>query len=130
MNDDLRCQYENYPYPPRDPADEAKRLIAGSPSHICEIEHHILSGVRNTSEPRRILVAGGGTVGGVLGARERRAAQHQHRETEGAVVPAFALDLRGRPRQQPLPCRLLPRLAQVMRAERPRSAKVRCQATR
>lgn len=61
MNDDLRGQYENYPYPPRDPADEAKRLIAGSPSHICEIEHHILGGVRNTAEPYRILVAGGGT---------------------------------------------------------------------
>jgi ubiquinone/menaquinone biosynthesis C-methylase UbiE len=61
MNDDLRGQYENYPYPPRDPADEAKRLIAGSPSHICEIEHHIMGGVRNAAEPRRILVAGGGT---------------------------------------------------------------------
>jgi hypothetical protein len=61
MNDDLRGQYENYPYPPRDPADEAKRLIAGSPSHICEIEHHILGGVRTTAGPFRILVAGGGT---------------------------------------------------------------------
>ena len=61
MNDDLRGQYENYPYPPRDPADEAKRLITGSPSHISEIEHHILGGIRRTGDPCRILVAGGGT---------------------------------------------------------------------
>jgi hypothetical protein len=29
-------QYEAYPYPERDPADEAKRLIVGSPSHPLE----------------------------------------------------------------------------------------------
>jgi SAM-dependent methyltransferase len=61
MNDDLRDQYEHYPYPPRDPADEAKRLITGSPSHIVEIEHHILGGRRDRSKPFRVLVAGGGT---------------------------------------------------------------------
>ncbi|MBT5040468.1 MAG: class I SAM-dependent methyltransferase, partial [Rhodospirillaceae bacterium] len=31
MDTDVRGQYEAYPYPPRDPADEAKRLITGSP---------------------------------------------------------------------------------------------------
>ena len=61
MNDDLRQQYENYPYPPRDPADEAKRLVTGSPSHIAEIDHHIFAGARPASGPFRILVAGGGT---------------------------------------------------------------------
>lgn len=61
MNDDLRDQYEHYPYPPRDPADEAHRLVSGSPSHIAEIEHHILGGRRDASKPFRILVAGGGT---------------------------------------------------------------------
>lgn len=61
MNDDLRGQYENYPYPPRNPADEATRLITGSPSHISEIEHHILAGRRGSPAPYRILVAGGGT---------------------------------------------------------------------
>ena len=41
MTDDLvRLQYEDYPYPPRDPADEQKRLITGSPSQICEINHY------------------------------------------------------------------------------------------
>ena len=61
MNDDLRDQYEHYPYPPRDPADEAHRLVSGPPSHIAEIEHHILGGRRDASKPFRILVAGGGT---------------------------------------------------------------------
>lgn len=61
MNDDLRGQYENYPYPPRDPAEEATRLVTGSPSHISEIEHHIHGGVRASTAPYRILVAGGGT---------------------------------------------------------------------
>lgn len=61
MNDDLRDQYEHYPYPPRDPADEAKRLVSGSPSHIIEIDHHIFGGARDPSQPFRALVAGGGT---------------------------------------------------------------------
>ena len=30
----VRDQYEAYPYPARDPRDEAKRLITGSPSDI------------------------------------------------------------------------------------------------
>lgn len=61
MNDDLRGQYENYPYPPRNPADEANRLIVGSPSHILEIDHHIFAGRRDPARPFRALVAGGGT---------------------------------------------------------------------
>lgn len=61
MNDDLRGQYENYPYPPRSPADEAKRLIVGSPSQILEIDHHIFAGGRDPARPFRALVAGGGT---------------------------------------------------------------------
>ena len=40
MTDDrVREQYEAYPYPPRDPRDETKRLIEGSPSHRLEIDH-------------------------------------------------------------------------------------------
>ena len=35
----LAAQYEAYPYPKRDPRDEAKRLIIGSPSHLREIDH-------------------------------------------------------------------------------------------
>ncbi len=54
-------QYEAYPYPERDPADEAKRLITGSPSHPLEIDHFLFAGLRDWSRPLRALVAGGGT---------------------------------------------------------------------
>lgn len=54
-------QYEAFPYPERDPADEGKRLITGSPSHPLEIDHFLFGGARDWSEPFRVLVAGGGT---------------------------------------------------------------------
>ena len=57
----LACQYEAYPYPKRDPRDEAKRLIVGSPSHIHEIDHWIFHAARPASRPLNALIAGGGT---------------------------------------------------------------------
>ncbi|NKX45841.1 class I SAM-dependent methyltransferase [Roseicyclus persicicus] len=54
-------QYEAFPYPERDPADEATRLITGSPSHPLEIDHFLFGGTRDWSQPFRALVAGGGT---------------------------------------------------------------------
>jgi SAM-dependent methyltransferase len=57
----VRGQYEAHPYPARDPADEAKRLVTGSPSHILEIDHYVFGGGRRLSRPFRALVAGGGT---------------------------------------------------------------------
>ncbi len=62
MSDEaVRAQYEAYPYPVRDPADEAKRLITGSPSHIDELNHYVFGGRRDFAKPFRALVAGGGT---------------------------------------------------------------------
>lgn len=61
MSDKVRDQYEAYPYPSRDPADEAKRLIVGSPSHILEINHYLFAGRRDFTKPFRALIAGGGT---------------------------------------------------------------------
>ncbi len=58
-DDEVRRQYEALPYPARDPADEARRLITGSPSHLLEIEHYVFAGHR--AGPIRALVAGGGT---------------------------------------------------------------------
>ncbi|PWK62844.1 class I SAM-dependent methyltransferase [Roseicyclus mahoneyensis] len=54
-------QYEAFPYPERDPGDEGKRLITGSPSHPLEIDHFLFGGSRDWSQPLRALVAGGGT---------------------------------------------------------------------
>ena len=60
-DDPVRIQYEAYPYPPRDPRDEAKRLITGSPSHLAELVHHVRGGVFDAAAPFRALIAGGGT---------------------------------------------------------------------
>ena len=60
----LRDQYECYPYPARNPADEAHRLIIGSPSHILEIEHFIFAG--GQAGDLRALIAGGGTGDGAI----------------------------------------------------------------
>jgi hypothetical protein len=50
---DVEAQYEAYPYPERDPADEAKRLIVGSPSHPVELDHYLFAGRRDwTALPR------------------------------------------------------------------------------
>lgn len=61
MSDPVRSQYESYPYPARDPRDEAKRLIVGSPSDVREIDHYLFGGRRDWRQKFRALVAGGGT---------------------------------------------------------------------
>ncbi len=62
----LAAQYEAYPYPARDPADEARRLVIGSPSHLREIDHWVFGARRPASHPLRALVAGGGTGDGAI----------------------------------------------------------------
>jgi len=62
----VKAQYEAYPYPQRDPADEAKRLITGSPSDPREIDHFLFGGRRDWSKPLRALFAGGGTGDGLI----------------------------------------------------------------
>jgi SAM-dependent methyltransferase len=57
----LAAQYEAYPYPQRDPRDEAKRLIIGSPSHLREVDHWVFGARRSRALPLNALVAGGGT---------------------------------------------------------------------
>ena len=57
----VRSQYESYPYPERDPADERKRLVLGSPSNLPELNHYVFGGRRDFTKPFRALVAGGGT---------------------------------------------------------------------
>lgn len=63
---EVREQYEALPYPARDPRDEAKRLIVGSPSHVLEIDHYLYGGRRDWSQPFRALFAGGGTGDGAI----------------------------------------------------------------
>lgn len=61
MSDSVQDQYEAYPYPSRDPREERKRLITGSPSNLDELNHYLFAGARDFTKPFRALVAGGGT---------------------------------------------------------------------
>ncbi len=57
----VKAHYEALPYPARDPRDEDRRLIVGSPGNIHEINHYLFAGKRDFSKPFRVLIAGGGT---------------------------------------------------------------------
>jgi 2-polyprenyl-3-methyl-5-hydroxy-6-metoxy-1,4-benzoquinol methylase len=76
MNDRVREQYESYPYPHRDPADESRLLRIGSPSHIDEINHYIYAGHRDFREPFRALIAGGGSGDGLIMLAQQLADAH------------------------------------------------------
>ncbi len=69
----VREHYEAYPYPARDPADEATRLITGSPSFPVEMDHCLWGGSRDWRHPLRVLVAGGGTGDGLVQLAQRMA---------------------------------------------------------
>ena len=71
--DAVHRQYEGYPYPTRDPRDEAKRLVTGSPGHLLEINHYLFDGrlghegqPGHPDRPLRALFAGGGTGDGTI----------------------------------------------------------------
>lgn len=57
----VRQQYEALPYPPRDPADEARRLVLATSGNLLVINHHCFGGRRDFRQGFRCLVAGGGT---------------------------------------------------------------------
>lgn len=62
----VQDQYDAFPYPERDPTDEKKRLITGSPSLPVEIDHFLFEGSRDWSKTFRVLVAGGGSGDGLV----------------------------------------------------------------
>lgn len=62
----LAAQYEAYPYPQRDPADERRRLVVGSPSHLREIDYWVFGAARPQSQPLHALIAGGGSGDGTI----------------------------------------------------------------
>jgi SAM-dependent methyltransferase len=53
--------YEGLPFPQRNPAEEALRLIATPPDHLGKINHHCFSAREQFADNFRILIAGGGT---------------------------------------------------------------------
>jgi ubiquinone/menaquinone biosynthesis C-methylase UbiE len=84
--DAVQAQYEAYPYPERDPKDEAKRLVEGSPSHLDEVDHYCFAGRLRHRSPFRVLVAGGGTGDALV-------MLAQHAKDRGIAAEITYLDL-------------------------------------
>lgn len=59
--EEVRQQYEDYPYPPCNPEDEKKGLTAGFSSAIDLINFYCFSGKENFNDNFQVLIAGGGT---------------------------------------------------------------------
>jgi len=57
----VRSQYEEYPFPLRDPNDETRRLIVAEQESLGKLNHFCFGGRQNFEGGFRVLVAGGGT---------------------------------------------------------------------
>ena len=57
----VKQQYEELPYPPRNPADEKQRLLRTAGDDLAELNHYCFKGRQNFQDHFRCLVAGGGT---------------------------------------------------------------------
>ncbi|NDF12224.1 MAG: class I SAM-dependent methyltransferase [Proteobacteria bacterium] len=58
---EVRDQYEAYPYPHREPADEKKRCIPTYLDYLDQLNHYGFGGKRDFRKDFRVLIAGGGT---------------------------------------------------------------------
>ena len=58
---DVRGQYEDLPYPPRDPQDELTRVLCSFSESLDRINHFCFGGQQNFDASFRFLLAGGGT---------------------------------------------------------------------
>lgn len=76
----VREQYENYPYPMREPENEKRGLFLTSTEHLGKISHYCYGGKRDLRQGGRFLVAGGGTGDAAIYLAE------QLRDTCGEVV--------------------------------------------
>lgn len=76
----VKQQYEELPYPPRNPEDETKRLLRTIGDSLGELNHCCFKGRRNFNQDFRCLVAGGGTGDSVIYLAE------QLRETTAEIV--------------------------------------------
>jgi hypothetical protein len=57
----VRSLYEEYPFPLRDPQDEARRLVIAEQESIGKLNHYCFRGQQAFGNGFRVLVAGGGT---------------------------------------------------------------------
>ncbi len=57
----VRAQYEDYPFPLRDPNDESRRLVVTEQDSLGKLNHYCFGGRQDFGNGFRVLVAGGGT---------------------------------------------------------------------
>jgi len=57
----VRAQYEDFPFPLRDPRDEARGLIVTEQDSLGKLNHFCFAGRQSFGDGFRVLVAGGGT---------------------------------------------------------------------
>jgi len=76
----VKQQYEALPYPPRNPADENKRLVQTVGDTLAELNHYCFNGRKDFNYDFRCLVAGGGTGDSVIYLAE------QLRDTNAEIV--------------------------------------------
>jgi ubiquinone/menaquinone biosynthesis C-methylase UbiE/predicted GNAT family acetyltransferase len=57
----VKQQYEHFPYPSRNPADESHRLLHAVSGNLLVINHHCFQGRKDFRSGFRVLIAGGGT---------------------------------------------------------------------
>ena len=62
----VKQQYEELPYPPRNPEDEKKRLLRTIGDSLGELNHCCFQGRKDFNQDFRCLVAGGGTGDSVI----------------------------------------------------------------
>ncbi|MBL8490355.1 MAG: class I SAM-dependent methyltransferase, partial [Rhodocyclaceae bacterium] len=77
---EVRAQYEQLPYPARDPADESRRLITTWLDDLPMINHYCFAGRESFRDGFRVLVAGAGTGDATI------FLAHQLRETDARIV--------------------------------------------
>jgi len=85
----VRQQYERFPYPARNPADERTRLISTWLDDLRMVNHHCFRGERSFDDGFRVLVAGGGTGDGTVFLAEQlrgRRAEVVHLDISRAAV--------------------------------------------
>lgn len=76
----VQRHYEALPYPPREPADERRRLVRTTGDSLVELNHHCFGGRRTFRDGFRALVVGGGTGDAAIYLAE------QLRETDAEIV--------------------------------------------
>jgi SAM-dependent methyltransferase len=59
--EEVKGQYQDYPYPYRNPEDENRRLLATCGESLAELNHFLYKGKRDFQSKFRVLIAGGGT---------------------------------------------------------------------